>query len=542
MILAAGSSSTAQSLIGTATAAPTPVSLYATAPVALDGQNVFSVATATGAENQLPANIRAADIEAILGQITGDANGGGRPEYDLKTLRITIRRQGASDVLEATDAEHHTPLSIATVTAVDATAQGQTADDLAAEWQESLQGALANSLAIREPRAQQRNLITAAIALVVVLVISLSMALAIRRLGRRITEVGTEVEEHQDALAEAQASASEKTEEHHRAHTLSILKRTLQPAQKLSALRAIRDLLVWLSLLIWCGGLAWGALLFPQTTPLGHTFARNGLTIASIFIITGILDRALTIVIGRLPFVSELRHFPSSEQRQRQTLRMPTIVQAMNGFKTFILFFLAALSALTQIGIPVGSVVTIGGVAAIAVSLAAQNLIRDVVSGFLVLAEDQFVLGDFVTINGASGIVERLTLRMAQLRDGSGGVVTISHSAATSVVNHSRSWSGVDYAISIDAGADAQNAIALLRSTISSVAGDKAWHSPVSEPIEWIGVDGFSRDGIVIRARIRTGPLQQYALQRELNLHVSDALRKANIPFGAAIASVAPTT
>ena len=62
------------------------------------------------------------------------------------------------------------------------------------------------------------------------------------------------------------------------------------------------------------------------------------------------------------------------------------------------------------------------------------------------------MLGDFVTVNGASGIVERLTLRMVQLRDSGGGFVTISHSAATSVVNHSRSWSRNDYAISIDPG------------------------------------------------------------------------------------------
>jgi small-conductance mechanosensitive channel len=119
----------------------------------------------------------------------------------------------------------------------------------------------------------------------------------------------------------------------------------------------------------------------------------------------------------------------------------------------------------------VGFVVTIGGVAAIAVSLAAQNLIRDVVSGLLVLAEDQFVVGDFVTINGASGLVERLTLRIVQLRGVAGSLVTISHSASTSVV----------------------------------------------------GVDALSRDGVIIRARIRTAPLRQFALQRELNFRISRA-------------------
>ena len=359
--------------------------------------------------------------------------------------------------MEATDAKHTTPLTIATVTDTDARAQSDTADALAADWQETLQAALVNALVIREPRAEKRHLIQAGIALIALLAVSFAIALAIRRLGQRITSASAELDEHQDSLATAQAAAPDKTDEHQRKKTLSILQRALKPAQTLAALRAVRDLLIWSLLLLWCAGVAWAALLFPQTSPIGHTFVRNGFIIASIFIIAGILDRTLTLLIGRLPLVWELRHFTNSEQRERQTLRMPTIVRAMNGFKTFVLFFIAALSALTQIGIPVGSVVTIGGVAAIAVSLAAQNLIRDVVSGFLVLAEDQFVLGDFVTINGASGIVERLTLRMAQLRDSSGGVVTISHSSATSVVNHSRSWSRVDYAISVDAGAKRSN-------------------------------------------------------------------------------------
>ena len=79
--------------------------------------------------------------------------------------------------------------------------------------------------------------------------------------------------------------------------------------------------------------------------------------------------------------------------------------------------FLAALATMGEVGIPVGSVVTIGGLIAVAVSLAAQNFVRDFLNGFLVLFEDQYVIGDFVTINGMTGLVEALTLRMVQLRD-----------------------------------------------------------------------------------------------------------------------------
>jgi moderate conductance mechanosensitive channel len=174
-------------------------------------------------------------------------------------------------------------------------------------------------------------------------------------------------------------------------------------------------------------------------------------------------------------------------------------------------------------------------VAAIAVSLAAQNLIRDVVSGLLVLAEDQFVVGDFVMINGFSGMVERLTLRMVQLRSVAGSLVTISHSASTSVVNHSRNWSRVDYAVSIDPAADVECAMALIRSTIDDLRLDPAWNGTIVGSVEAIGVDGMSRDGLIIRVRIKTAPLRQFALQRELNYRVCRAFGEAKIGFGAPV-------
>jgi small conductance mechanosensitive channel len=157
------------------------------------------------------------------------------------------------------------------------------------------------------------------------------------------------------------------------------------------------------------------------------------------------------------------------------------------------------------------------------------------VSGLLVLAEDQFVVGDFVTINGSSGLVERLTLRMVQLRGLAGSLVTISHSASTSVVNHSRSWSRVDYAVSIDPAADVERAIALIGSTIEELRLDPAWDGTIVGSGESIGVDALSRDGVIIRVRIKTAPLRQFALQRELNFRISRVFGEAKIGFGAPV-------
>jgi small-conductance mechanosensitive channel len=122
-----------------------------------------------------------------------------------------------------------------------------------------------------------------------------------------------------------------------------------------------------------------------------------------------------------------------------------------------------------------------------------------------------------------------------QIRDVTGSLVTISNSAATLVINHSRNWSRVDYDISVDIAADVPYAISLLRQQIADLEMDPKWKGAIVEPAEWIGIDQVSRDGAVVRARIKTAPLQQFALRRELNERVVKAFAAAKIGYGAPV-------
>lgn len=532
-VLAAGSIASAQVFPGFPFASPASAvsGSFSSAPITLDGQLLFTVSVVANAKNQLPIATRAGAINSVLSQILAT-------EYDPSTLRVTVDRQGSENVLTVVDAQHRDPLPVVTVMNADAQVNRTSADVLAEQWQEALQAALAHALLIRQPAARKRHLGETVIIGIVLAVVTLVGYVLVLTLGRRIDELVAEVEQHDRELAATRAApapgGTPAVEAHHRnitAHSLRLLK----PARRLALLRSLHSLLLWGLLLAWFGAGTWAAMQFPQTTPFGHIVWQKGFAIALIWIGTALIDRVLAIVVVRLPSIWDLRSSASAEERTRHALRVPTIVRAVNDSKTFFLVFLAVLGTMTQVGIPVGSVVTIGGVAAIAVSLAAQNLIRDVVSGLLVLAEDQFVVGDFVTINGSSGLVERLTLRMVQLRGVAGSLVTISHSASTSVVNHSRNWSGVDYAVSIDPGADVECAIALIRSTIEELRIDPAWNGTIVGSVGAIGVDALSRDGVIIRARIKTAPLRQFALQRELNFRISRAFGEAKIGFGALV-------
>jgi small-conductance mechanosensitive channel len=228
-----------------------------------------------------------------------------------------------------------------------------------------------------------------------------------------------------------------------------------------------------------------------------------------------------------------VRHYPGNlEQRARAMLRVPTISSALAGFKTFVLIAVAALLSLGQLGLQITSVVTIGGVVALAITFATQNFLRDFVGGLMVLFEDQYAIGDFVTINGYTGLVERLTLRMVQVRDPIGSVVTIAHSTVTTVANHSRDWSRIDFRVTIDPNADPAAAIESIRASVDEFAAQAECRGSVQLPLEWIGIDNFNREWTMIRASIRTAPLRQYEARRQLNAFVRRRLEEAGIAFG----------
>ncbi len=516
------------------------VGIYLTAPVVLDGATLFTIAGSTAASAQLPVQQRLSDIQTALGEVVATTGTGqAQPtEYDPRSLRIHIKRQADLASLQAVDAKHPDPLPILTVTTTDARYNDVPVDDLATQWQGILQSALTRALELRQPSVQRRSFQTVVRVTGGLFVVTLAAWLLFESLRRRSAKLAEDVAERErKAAAERRASATEKAEDvpQQRRRFLALALRSLQPARRLRLYRALAETLVWLVAFAWVATAIWAFSLFPQTTPLSAAFLHGAAVVVSTVILTGLLNRVFDVLIARLAGAWRLRTVGAAEDRARYLLRIPTIASAIGGFKAFLLVFIAVLAMLNAIGVPIGSVVTIGGVAAIALSLAAQSFVRDFVTGFLVLFEDHYVVGDYIAINAYNGLVERLTLRMVQIRDSSGDLITISHSSVTSVVNMSRDWSRVDYRVPVDPAADVPKALGLVRDAIESLAADDVWREALLEPIEWIGIDELSKDGAVVRASVKTAPLRQFELRREINARVEQAFAAGGIGYGAQI-------
>jgi small conductance mechanosensitive channel len=500
--------------------------IYTTAPISLDGALLFRIAALQNASpDQLSITLRQSYIVTALGEAlaTTGSSGTAATVYDPTSIIVQIRRDGDQASLDLVDRTHRDGLPLLTITTVDGRYHQLSVDALAAQWQGILQAALEQALLKRQPAFQRASLLTVAEVGVGLVALTFLAGIGITVLRRRIRALEREILEAKPAPADGPEPEGEVPAEPRGAQRRLLLDalRKRAPAERLALLHSAIGVVIWAVLLIWLAAITWAMSLFPQTTPLAHVVARRAIAVVAIWIFAGLLIRVLDVAITRWA-AWQFGTFGSPEERARALLRGPTISTSVGGFSRFTVTFLAVLLGLSQIGIPVGSVVTIGGVAAIAVTFAAQNFVRDFIGGFLVLFEDQYVVGDFITVNGISGLVENLTLRMVQVRDASQNLITIPHGSVSTVRNESRYWSGLDYRVSIDQHADALKAMELVKAAIEPPA-----------TLEWIGLDALDRDYVTIRASVKTGPLLQFQLHRDLNDRVYRAFAQEGIGFGA---------
>jgi small-conductance mechanosensitive channel len=438
--------------------------------------------------------------------------------------------------LQVTDDRHRDPLAIVTVNSDDARYYQSSIPAVAEQWQTALQAAFTLALELRQPERRAANLREVAQVAAILALATLLLSALLVVLNRRIQRLRAEVAAETDKVAAQRSLLAEKQEgstHHQRRLFLALALTALAPAQQLQYLRASSAVIYALINLMWFVAVTWAFTLFPRTSSLAQTLTNDALAIAITVVVTVFLDRVLDLAINRIATFWADGSFADTEDLARQVLRVPTISHAVRAIKSAVLIFIAGLTILTQLGVPIGSVVTIGGIAALALSFAAQSFVRDFVNGFLVLMEDQYVVGDYISIVPYSGIVENLSLRMVQIRDSGGDLVTIPHGSVTMVVNRSRNWSRIDFRVPVAPDADIPKAIALVQSSIEDLAGEPEWHDAIRLPLEFIGVDQISRDWVIIRAAVKTGPLRQFEGRREINFRVQQAFAKGGITLGA---------
>jgi moderate conductance mechanosensitive channel len=183
--------------------------------------------------------------------------------------------------------------------------------------------------------------------------------------------------------------------------------------------------------------------------------------------------------------------------------------------------------------IDIGPILAGAGILGLAVSFGAQSLVKDVLSGFFILFENQFAIGDVIEIAGKSGLVEKMTLRVAVLRDGEGVMHVVPNSEIKVVSNKTRGWSRAVVDVGIGYDEDIDRALGIIRDEAAQLATDRVWSLQLDGAPEVVGVESLGDSSVVIRTLIRTQPGSQWTVAREFRRRIKNRFDRdgVEIPF-----------
>jgi len=213
--------------------------------------------------------------------------------------------------------------------------------------------------------------------------------------------------------------------------------------------------------------------------------------------------------------------------------RMDTLSSVMTTALTVCIVIVAALMVMSQLGIPIGPVLAGAGVVGVAVGFGAQHLVRDVISGFFILMDDQVRIGDVVQVAGKGGLVERVTPRLTVLRDLAGNVHYVRNGEIGVVTNMTKEYSRYVFDIGVAYREDIDEVIDVVKQVDEELRNDPAFAADILEPIEILGLDEFADSAVIVKARTKTRPIRQWAVGREFNRRLKKRFDEKNIeiPF-----------
>ncbi|MGH8058461.1 MAG: mechanosensitive ion channel family protein, partial [Candidatus Entotheonellia bacterium] len=195
--------------------------------------------------------------------------------------------------------------------------------------------------------------------------------------------------------------------------------------------------------------------------------------------------------------------------------------------------FVAGLAILEQLGVQTGPLLAGIGIFGLAIGFASQSLIKDVINGLFILLEGSLSIGDIVTLRGTSGQVEKFTLRAVTVRDLAGNVHVIPNSVIDVVTNMTKGYSRYVLDVAVAYHEDVDTVTGILRGIDEEMRGEREFAKDILEPIEILGLDRFEESAMVIRARLKTRPLEQWRIGREFQARMKKAFdrRGIEIPF-----------
>jgi small conductance mechanosensitive channel len=256
----------------------------------------------------------------------------------------------------------------------------------------------------------------------------------------------------------------------------------------------------------------------------------HGINALAILLGAFIVTRAAGLAINQLQLGLTRRHAATDLEWQR---RATTLSGILTSLVTVSVGFVAVLMVLRELSIDVVPILTGAGIAGLAIGFGAQNLVRDIISGFFLILEDQVRIGDLARINGIAGLVEQINLRTIVLRDGDGAVQVFPNGTITALANLSKqfAYAVVDLKVAYDENID--RVIGTAREVGAAMENDPQWSTRVVPPLEVVGIESLADGAATLRVKFKTLPLNQGRVANELRRRLMTAFVGRGIrPYG----------
>jgi small-conductance mechanosensitive channel len=244
------------------------------------------------------------------------------------------------------------------------------------------------------------------------------------------------------------------------------------------------------------------------------------------YLVKKILHRASAVIAGNLKRTGRLD--PGELDK-----RVSTLTGILSASVRLILWLVIVMMILRRFGLDVAPIIAGAGIIGLAVGFGAQELVRDFIAGFFILMENQVRTGDVAVINGTGGVVEQVGLRTLVLRDVSGVVHVFQNGKINSLSNMTKEWSAIVFDIGVAYKEDTDRVVSIMESVAADLRTDETLGPDITEDLEVFGVDAFGDSAVVIKARLKTKPIRQWAVGREYRRRLKYAFDREGIeiPF-----------
>ncbi|MBU0485673.1 MAG: mechanosensitive ion channel family protein [Proteobacteria bacterium] len=247
------------------------------------------------------------------------------------------------------------------------------------------------------------------------------------------------------------------------------------------------------------------------------------------WVVMKIIHKFLVRLTARLLEQGRIGDEPPSESAKR----VETIVRLIRQAAFIALWLTVFLIVLREFGFEVGPILASAGIVGVAIGFGAQNLVRDVISGFFIILENQIRVGDVAIINGTGGLVEKINFRTTVLRDVAGVVHVFPNGTISTLSNLTNDWSAYVFDIGVAYKENTDQVVAVMEKVGAELGRDEIYGPLMLELPEIFGVDKLDNSAVVIKGRIRTKPIRQWQVGREFLRRVKLAFDEhgIEIPF-----------